>query len=236
MNLLFGLWSWENIPSISSEKLCGNARPVRLISIVAAGLLFLLVGPVLSFRNTAIAASSGQSNVIDSHKLLDLMRQLSSIGDLRDHEKIAQLFGLELTEKRYDRSIWYRAASHPQWIGDFNYSLVGSPPGREHQNISIIVAQPPCVTPGDVVAEFGRPNLPSDKWVTAPTFIDEKAAHSYIEEIKRGQGVIGMNYNVRDLPRTTLSFDFRLRRCLQSAGVSIDLLSEQTQPSHQERK
>jgi hypothetical protein len=160
------------------------------------------------------------------------MRRLSNIVDFRDHDQIAQLFGLKLKETQYNRSIWYQAESRPRWIADFDYSLTGSPPGSEHQNISLSFAQPPCVTPDDVVAEFGRPNRPSDKGITAPTFIDEKGAHSYLEEIKHGPGIISMDYNVRDLPRTTLSFNFRLLRCLQSAGVSIDLLSEQTQPAH----
>jgi hypothetical protein len=189
-----------------------------------------------SLRNGAIAANPSQYDAIDPHGLLEVVRKLSDIRDLRDHEKVAELLGMEFTERRYDRTLWLLAAKHPRWIGNFDYSLSGNPPGSEQQNISMVVAQPPCVAPDDVQAEFGRPNLPNKAYLTAPSFIDEKAARAYVEEIEHGPGVVSMNYSLREAPEVTLSFYFGLRKCLQSAGVSIRLLPKQTSPIQQERK
>lgn len=219
---LYGPKNGTQAAAVESKR-SGSRKLSSLIVTTIFGVLLLTLTPIALLKNCAAGASPDQNGSVDPHEFLEIMRKLADIRDFRDQEKVARLLGISLKERRYGRSLWFLAAKHPSWIGDFNYSLSGDPPGSEQQNISIIISQPPCVTPGDIQAEFGQPNLPSSGIPTAPSFIDEKAAHAYLEEIEHGPGVVSMNYRLRENPGTTLSFYFAFRRCLQSAGVSMRL-------------
>jgi hypothetical protein len=161
--------------------------------------------------------------MIDAPTFLEIVRRISDIRDLREHEKVAEILGVHFTEIRSGMRLDFRPITRPAWLGDINYVLGGSPAGSELQSISLSIGAPPCVTPEDVRAKFGNPNLNSSTVPVPviPTFIDEKSARTHLDEIEHGPGVIAMNYHPSQEPNMTLSFYFGLQKCLQSAGVSI---------------
>ncbi len=198
-------------------------RPDRYLTTpvnsVRPGVRSLLSGLMLIACAVTCGGSVANEGAMDPAKFLEIVARISEIHDLRDYHKISAILGTSFSEIGLGRQMELRPTELPGWLGNLSYALVGVPPGTEVQVISLYPKL--CITPEDVRMRFGNPNISKKYPPVIPSFIDEKSAKAYLDEIQHGPGVIGMDYRLSQKPDVTLQFYFGLRKCLQRVSQTV---------------
>ena len=206
------------------RRIFPTSRIVFCTAVAVVGTSTILAVVQCSSAQTSKSVPKDQ----DKATFFAIIDKMLETGDLLDYGKIGAILGVHFSEIRFPKVLYLVAqglepqtGTSPPWLAGVSYTMLGVPPGSARQIITLIVRAPLCVTPDDIRTRFGVPTLPSNDMPASPTFIDKKSWNEYLNEVNTGPGISSMNYRYPRDSRTTLSFYFRMLKCMQDYSMSI---------------